>query len=123
MPTYEYECAACRHRFEALQSITARPLRKCPACGKTRAHRLISAGAGLIFKGSGFYCTDYRTSSEKKARAEQGKKPSTPATSSEATPPPGSPPGAASKGRLGEPKPGGGAKPPAGSGDTAKTGA
>jgi putative FmdB family regulatory protein len=87
MPTYEYECAACTHHFEALQSIRARPLRKCPACGRTRAHRLISAGAGLIFKGSGFYCTDYRTPSEKKARAEQGKKSDSPAKSSEAKPP------------------------------------
>ena len=86
MPTYEYECAACSHHFEALQSIMARPLRKCPACGKTRAHRLISAGAGLIFKGSGFYCTDYRTPSEKKARAEQGKKSESPAKSSDTKP-------------------------------------
>lgn len=78
MPTYEYECAACRHHFEALQSITARPLRKCPACGTNKARRLISAGAGLIFKGSGFYCTDYRTPSEKKARANQDKKPESP---------------------------------------------
>lgn len=75
MPTYEYECAACRHRFEALQAITARPLRKCPACGTNKARRLISAGSGLIFKGSGFYCTDYRKPSEKNARADQDKKP------------------------------------------------
>ncbi|MBI4226771.1 MAG: zinc ribbon domain-containing protein [Candidatus Omnitrophica bacterium] len=75
MPTYEYECAGCLHHFEALQPITAPPLRKCPRCGTKKARRLIGAGAGLIFKGSGFYITDYRTPSEKKARAEPDKKP------------------------------------------------
>jgi len=62
MPTYDYECTRgdCGHRFEAFQSIKARPLRKCPACGNG-VKRLIGAGAGLIFKGSGFYITDYRS--------------------------------------------------------------
>jgi len=60
MPTYEYKCKHCKHRFEALQSITARPLKKCPECGRNGLRRLIGAGAGIIFKGSGFYATDYR---------------------------------------------------------------
>ena len=63
MPTYEYECTACGHRFECFQSITAGSKRKCPACGKLKLRRLIGAGAGVIFKGSGFYETDYKRSS------------------------------------------------------------
>ena len=59
MPTYEYKCDACGHAFEKFQSIMAGPIRKCPVCGKSKVRRLISAGAGLIFKGSGFYITDY----------------------------------------------------------------
>ncbi len=59
MPTYEYQCKTCRHLFEVFQSITEKPVRKCPACGG-EVKRLISAGAGLIFKGSGFYITDYK---------------------------------------------------------------
>lgn len=73
MPTYEYQCDACGRRFDKFQSITAKPLKKCELCGKPRARRLLSAGAGLIFKGSGFYITDYRDSSYKeKAKAESG---------------------------------------------------
>lgn len=74
MPTYEYECEKCRHKFEVFQSITADPLKKCPTCnGKVR--RLIGVGAGLIFKGSGFYTTDYRGEDyKKKEREEKGKK-------------------------------------------------
>ena len=60
MPTYDYKCAACGHRFEAFQSITADPLVKCPECNRKRLERLIGAGAGVIFKGSGFYQTDYK---------------------------------------------------------------
>jgi putative FmdB family regulatory protein len=67
MPTYEYECSSCGHRYEKFQSITARPEKKCPACGKRTAKRLIGAGASIIFKGSGFYQTDYRSESYKKA--------------------------------------------------------
>ena len=63
MPTYDYECDACGHRFELFQSIKAGPIRKCPACRKLKARRLIGIGAGVIFKGSGFYCTDYRDKS------------------------------------------------------------
>ena len=68
MPTYEYECDKCGHIFEEFQSITAEPLKKCtkPECGGD-VHRLLSPGAGFIFKGSGFYITDYRSDSYKKA--------------------------------------------------------
>ncbi len=60
MPTYEYECPDCGVRFEEFQSITAEPVKDCPSCGEHNVKRLISAGAGLIFKGSGFYETDYK---------------------------------------------------------------
>jgi len=63
MPTYDYHCTACGHRFEKFQSMSAKTLRKCPECKKTRLERLIGAGAGVIFRGSGFYGTDYRDSS------------------------------------------------------------
>lgn len=59
MPTYEYECEACGHRFERFQQMSARPVRKCPECGG-RVRRLIGSGAAIIFKGPGFYATDYR---------------------------------------------------------------
>jgi len=62
MPTYDYQCAACGHRFEEFQTMSAAPLRKCPQCKKSKLERLIGAGAGVIFKGSGFYQTDYRSS-------------------------------------------------------------
>ncbi len=67
MPTYEYKCDKCGHNFEQMQSITAKALRKCPKCGKPSLKRLIGTGAGLIFKGSGFYATDYRSESYKQA--------------------------------------------------------
>jgi putative FmdB family regulatory protein len=76
MPTYEYICGSCQHHFEKFQSIKARPIRKCPECGKLSVRRLIGAGAGIIFKGSGFYETDYRSEGYKKA-AESEKKSST----------------------------------------------
>lgn len=63
MPTYAYACEQCGHKFDAFQSITAKPMRKCPACGRSSLKRLIGTGAGIIFKGSGFYCTDYRSDS------------------------------------------------------------
>jgi putative FmdB family regulatory protein len=62
MPTYEYRCKMCGHQFEAFQSISAEPLKKCPKCGKP-VERMISAGMGIIFKGSGFYSTDNKKSS------------------------------------------------------------
>src|SRR5947208_8890589 len=67
MPTYEYACGACGHHFEEFQSIKAKPTTLCPECGKRKVKRLISAGAGFIFKGSGFYITDYRSESYKAA--------------------------------------------------------
>jgi putative FmdB family regulatory protein len=66
MPTYEYKCRACDHRFEAFQSMKEDPIEKCPKCGNYSVERLISAGGGLIFKGSGFYITDYRKDSYKR---------------------------------------------------------
>lgn len=67
MPTYEYKCEACGHTFEKFQSITAAPIKKCPECGKSKVRRLIGTGAGLLFKGSGFYITDYRGDAYNKA--------------------------------------------------------
>ena len=73
MPTYDYKCDACGHTFELFQSIKADPVKKCPVCGKNKVKRLIGTGAGLIFKGSGFYITDYRDKSyTDKAKAESG---------------------------------------------------
>ena len=60
MPTYEYVCAKCGHEMEAFQSMKEEPLRKCPACRKQGLKRKVGGGAGLIFKGSGFYITDYK---------------------------------------------------------------
>ncbi len=73
MPTYEYRCKACDHRWEEFQSIKADPSRKCPECRKLKAERIISAGGGVIFRGSGFYQTDYRSDSYRKG-AEAAKK-------------------------------------------------
>ena len=73
MPTYDYLCDGCGHGFEKFQSITARQMRKCPECGKNQLKRLIGAGAGIIFKGSGFYETDYRSESYKEARKKEEK--------------------------------------------------
>jgi len=89
MPTYEYICEKCGYRFEKLQSITAGVIRKCPKCGKPALKRLIGTGAGIIFKGSGFYATDYRSESYKKAAksespsktSEKKETPATPAKS------------------------------------------
>jgi putative FmdB family regulatory protein len=67
MPTYDYSCDACHHEFEAFEPITAQPQKKCPKCKKNKLRRLFGAGGGLIFKGSGFYQTDYRSDSYKKA--------------------------------------------------------
>jgi putative FmdB family regulatory protein len=67
MPTYEYVCEACGHVFDEFQSITAKPLKKCPACAKPKLRRKIGTGAGIIFKGSGFYETDYRSEGYKQA--------------------------------------------------------
>lgn len=73
MPTYEYVCKACEHAWEEFQSIKAEPSKKCPECGKKKAQRLISAGGGIIFKGTGFYQTDYRSDSYKKGASADKK--------------------------------------------------
>src|SRR4051794_17025659 len=73
MPTYEYKCSACDYTFERFQSITADPIKRCPECGKSKVKRLLGTGAGVIFKGSGFYTTDYRDKGyAEKAKAESG---------------------------------------------------
>ncbi len=89
MPTYEYECSACSHAFEILQSIADPKLKKCPKCGKLKLDRLIGSGSGIIFKGSGFYETDYKkktppssspkadTSASPSAKPKKNDKPST----------------------------------------------
>jgi putative FmdB family regulatory protein len=70
MPTYDYKCRRCGHKFEVFDKISAPPLRQCPVCNYNTAYKLIGAGIGLIFKGSGFYITDYKkkglSDSEKK---------------------------------------------------------
>lgn len=74
MPTYDYICDACKHEFEAYESITVDPRKDCPECGKPSLRRKIGPGAAIIFKGSGFYQTDYR--SESYMKAAQADKPS-----------------------------------------------
>ncbi len=76
MPTYDYKCAECDYTFELFQTISARPIRRCPEFGKPKVKRLIGAGSTIIFKGSGFYQTDYR-SEEYKSRLEAEKSPAT----------------------------------------------
>jgi putative FmdB family regulatory protein len=101
MPTYDYRCNACGHEFETMHGMTAPVLRKCPKCGKLKLERLISGGAGVIFKGSGFYETDYKRNrrgadsskdskeaSESKAEKAKSEKPAEPTkteTKSDAT--------------------------------------
>ena len=72
MPTYEYQCDACEHNFDEFQSFNDPPLKKCPKCGKSKLRRVFGTGGAIIFKGSGFYQTDYRSESYKAAaKAEQ----------------------------------------------------
>src|SRR3954464_8070128 len=97
MPTYEYECPKCGYAFELVQSMRDEPLKKCPKCKKLGVKRLVGGGAGLIFKGSGFYITDYRnkdSAAKEKRKAGGDSKPaetnpavapSTPAAASPAT--------------------------------------
>jgi putative FmdB family regulatory protein len=73
MPTYDYRCSKCDHTWELFQSIKAEPVKKCPACGKSGAQRVIGPGAGILFRGSGFYQTDYRSDGYKKAAAADKK--------------------------------------------------
>jgi putative FmdB family regulatory protein len=86
MPTYDYVCKACDHKFEESQSIKANPLKKCPACGKLKLNRLIGTGSAVIFKGSGFYATDHKSASGSgptKSARKQDKEESKPAEKSE----------------------------------------
>jgi putative FmdB family regulatory protein len=70
MPTYEYECNSCHHRFEMFQRMTEEPIKTCPLCGE-KVRRLISGGGGVLFKGNGFYITDHRSESYKKKEKEE----------------------------------------------------
>jgi len=79
MPTYEYKCKNCDYCFEIFQSMNDLPLKTCPSCNNDSLKRLIGTGAGILFKGSGFYQTDYRSDSYKKAHKKEAdsKKPKT----------------------------------------------
>jgi putative FmdB family regulatory protein len=103
MPTYEYACPKCGHTFELVQSMRDEPIKKCPACKKAGVKRLVGAGAGLIFKGSGFYITDYKNKKEPAEKTGGGEsKPAAPtpaatttttnSTTTPATPKPASTP-------------------------------
>ncbi|MEE2936668.1 MAG: FmdB family zinc ribbon protein [Planctomycetota bacterium] len=74
MPTYDYECDACGHTFELFQNINDSVKRKCPECKKNKLKRLFGSGAAIVFKGSGFYQTDYRSEGYKKAAKADSKK-------------------------------------------------
>lgn len=71
MPTYDYECDACGNQLEMFQRMTDEPVKKCPSCGKDKLRRLFGKGAAIVFKGSGFYQTDYRSESYKSAAAKE----------------------------------------------------
>lgn len=91
MPTYDYRCKACEHEFELFQAMSAGVKKKCPECGKLQLERLIGIGAAVMFKGSGFYETDYRSESYKKGaeaekKAKEPKKESKPDTKAESKP-------------------------------------
>lgn len=81
MPTYAYRCKSCSHEFEEFQGISEPALVRCPSCGKDTLSKMISGGAGLVFKGSGFYLTDYKNTSSSSGDGE--KKPSPPKETSE----------------------------------------
>ncbi|MCH7691720.1 MAG: zinc ribbon domain-containing protein [candidate division Zixibacteria bacterium] len=106
MPTYEYKCRKCRHEFEEFQSILAEPVKVCPSCNG-QVERIISGGAGLIFKGSGFYITDYKRKGEKKPTEKSeskndSKKESKESSSSSSTSPKKSSDGSSSKSKSGD---------------------
>ncbi|MGH8004870.1 MAG: FmdB family zinc ribbon protein [Limisphaerales bacterium] len=84
MPTYEYECNSCQYLFEAFQGISEEPLTECPRCNGP-VKRKISGGSGLLFKGKGFYITDYRSDSYKKKAAEEKPKSETSKNKGEAS--------------------------------------
>ena len=80
MPTYDYECAKCGHTFEVFQAMSEEPKKRCPEC-RGKVQRLISGGAGLLFKGSGFYATDYRSEGYKSAAKADKPAPASSSTS------------------------------------------
>lgn len=84
MPTYDYVCSACGHALEIFHSMTEAAKKKCPACGKAKLERKIGAGAGFLFKGAGFYKTDYRSESYKAGEKAEKQ----PAASESSTPAP-----------------------------------
>lgn len=90
MPTYDYVCDGCGHAFEEMQSFSAEPLKTCPKCGQDQLRRLFGTGAAILFKGSGFYETDYRSDSYKQSAKtdSEASKPATPAPAPAATPAP-----------------------------------
>jgi putative FmdB family regulatory protein len=103
MPTYDYICDDCGHEFEAYESITAEPRKDCPACSRPRLRRKIGPGAAILFKGSGFYQTDYRSDSYKKAaQADKPADGAAKSSSSESSSPASTP---ASGGKSETPKP------------------
>ena len=107
MPTYEYECKNCGHTFEAFQSMKDESLKSCPRCGM-EVRRLIHGGAGVIFKGSGFYVTDKAKAEKTAAKTPGPEKPAAAET-------PAAKPGAAASGAEGKNTPAGGSAPPAAS--------
>jgi putative FmdB family regulatory protein len=86
MPTYEYACSKCGHHFDKFQPMRDEPLKKCPKCGRAALKRLVGGGAGLIFKGSGFYITDYRNKPAGKAEGGEGKAEAAPKAGQEGKP-------------------------------------
>ncbi|KAA0216253.1 MAG: zinc ribbon domain-containing protein [Leptolyngbya sp. PLA3] len=89
MPTYDYRCGKCGYEFELFQSMSEPPKRKCPKCGRSALERLIGTGAAVLFKGSGFYQTDYRSENYKKAaKSESGETSSKPGQTSQTKPEP-----------------------------------
>lgn len=91
MPTYDYECEKCGHRFELFQTMSEERKKRCPKC-KGKLRRLIGTGAGMIFKGSGFYVTDYRSDSYKNQKKSESNEGSVPASKPDAAKPEGSSP-------------------------------
>ena len=96
MPTYEYQCQKCKRRHEAFQSITAKPLTRCGTCGG-KLKRLMGSGSGFLFKGSGFYITDYRSKSYQDAKKKDQPAPPREGAGPAASAPPASPPSKADK--------------------------
>lgn len=113
MPTYDYECDACGHQFELFQSISADPEKKCPECKKLKLRRLIGTGAAVMFKGSGFYQTDYRSDSYKKSASADSK--TSGGGNSESSGESSSKAGSSSDSKVSESKPSGGKKSKGGS--------